>query len=225
MGNRLLPEAAVFDMDGLLVDTEPLHAETFVKVFGESGIQLTLPQYRGAVTLGGMNTRDLFRSLGGSATEWDRVLLAKHAAFELILRQKGRLMPGAIQLLQTIREARIPTAVATSARRRSLEIITNHFDLTRYFDATVAYEDAQADKPDPTAFLLAAQRLGAAPSDCVVFEDSPRGVLAAHRAGMKCIAVPNASTAGGDFSPATLIADTLQTIDIETIRALWDMPT
>lgn len=221
MRNGDLPGAVIFDMDGLLVDSEPLHAEAFIKVFGEVGLKLTASEYLQAVTLGGMNTRDLYLSLGGDRAEWDNVVLAKHQLLGLILNERGSMMPGAIELLGLIRGAQIPAAVATSARRLTLEIITDHFNLAHYFDATIAYEDALADKPDPTAFLLAAERLGAPPAQCVVLEDSPRGVLAAHRAGMKCIAVPNDSTRDGDFSLATLVVDSLDHVDIHTLRELW----
>lgn len=221
MRNENLPAAVIFDMDGLLVDSEPLHAKAFITVFGESGLRLTIEGFLRSVTLGGMNTRDLYLSMGGNGDEWDNVILAKHQTFGAILKEKGSLMPGAIDLLDSLRAAQIPMAIATSARRRSLEIINDHFDLGQYFAATIAYEDAQADKPDPTAFLLAAERLCAPRAECVVLEDSPRGVIAAHRAGMKCIAVPNASTADGDFSSATLVVDSLERVDIQALHRLW----
>lgn len=219
--SRGLPTAAIFDVDGLLVNTEPLHAEAFVRTFADFGLSLTIEEFRQAITLGGGNTRQLHLSLGGDSAKWDEVIATKHAAFAPLLEQKGRVMPGVVELLQSLREAGVPTAVATSARRRSLEIIGERFGLLRYFDASVTYEDVRVDKPEPDAFLLAASQLGAQPSHCVVFEDSARGVLAANRAGMKCVAVPTDFTADSDFSLATLIVDSLEQVDLHTLRALF----
>ncbi|MGC8863329.1 MAG: HAD family hydrolase, partial [Armatimonadota bacterium] len=112
------------------------------------------------------------------------------------------------------------TAVATSARRRSLDIIIDRYGLRSYFDVIVTKDDAGVEKPDPRPYLIAAERLGVDPKRCVAIEDSPRGVIAAARAGMKCIAVPTASTANGDFSLATLIVRSLAEIDLDTLRSL-----
>jgi len=211
-------------MDGVLADTEPLHGACFIRAFGGFGIFTTLEEYRQAITLGGSTVRDYFLKLGGDPSDWDRVKGIKDACMQEIVAEHDALMPGVIMLLDLLRSAGIRTAVATSARRRSLDIIIDRYGLRAYFDATVTKDDADAEKPDPTSFLLAAQRLGADPGDCVALEDSPRGVLAAARAGMKCIAIPTPSTADGDFAPATLVVESLEEIDLKTLRGLFRAP-
>lgn len=218
---EMLPTAAIFDMDGVLVDTEPLHGEAFINAFNEYGLNLTIQDYRRMVTLSGINTKTLYLSLGGNLCEWDSVIETKHQIFKSMLEQKGYLLPGVIELLRSLHNAKIPTAIATSARRRSLDIITNQFNLQQYFDKTISYEDVQADKPNPDAYLFAAEQLNVEPFGCVVFEDSPRGVLAAHRAGMKCIAIPNSSTADGDFSLATVVVKSLKDVSLKAISGLF----
>ena len=218
MGNEGKPPGAViFDMDGVLADTEPLHGECFIRAFAGFGIETTLEQYRQAVTLGGSTVRDYFLTLGGDPSDWDRVKAIKDASLLEVIDQKQALLPGVMRLLNLLRSAGIPTAIATSARRISLDIVIDCLGLRPYFDVTVTKDEAEAEKPDPGLYLMAAERLGLDPNDCVAIEDSPRGVVAATRAGMKCIAVPTPSTADGDFSPATLIVRSLEDIDIETL--------
>ncbi len=214
------PAAVIFDMDGVLADTEPLHGECFVRAFAGFGIFTTLEDYRKAVTLGGSTVRDYYITLGGDPSDWDRVKDVKDSFMEEIVAGKDALMPGVVGLLELLRSAGIATAVATSARRRSLDIIIDRHGLRRYFHVIVTKDEAEAEKPNPRLYLIAAERLGVDPKDCIAIEDSPRGVIAAARAGMKCVAVPTASTAEGDFSPATLVVRSLEEIDLDALRSL-----
>jgi len=220
LGIGNLPAAVIFDMDGVLADTEPLHGECFVRAFAGFGIEATLEEYRQAVTIGGLTVRDYFLSLDGDPSDWDRVKAIKDAALQEAIKERQALLPGVLRLLDALRSARIPTAIATSARRKSLDIVIDRLGLRSYFDITVTKDEAEAEKPDPGLYLMAAERLGVDPKDCVAIEDSPRGVIAATRAGMKCIAVPTPSTADGDFSPATLVVRSLEDIDLKTLRNL-----
>ena len=215
-----LPAAVIFDMDGVLADTEPLHGKCFVRAFAGFGIETTPEEYRQAVTIGGSTVRDYFLSLGGDPSDWDRVKGIKDAFMEEAVEHGEALMPGVVPLLDLLRSAGIPVGLATSARRRSLDIIIDRLGLRPYFDVTVTKDEAQAEKPDPEIYLTAAQRLGVDPAGCVAIEDSPRGVLAAVRAGMKCVAVPTRSTADGDFSAATLVVRSLEEVDLDTLRRI-----
>ena len=215
-----MPQAVIFDMDGVLADTEPLHGKCFIQAFRELGIHTTLERHRQAVTLGGSPVRDYYVRLGGEESTWRRIKQIKDKLITALVETDGVLMPGAVDLLRVLKGASIPTGVATSARRKSLEIVLNRFHLWPYFDAFATKDDVDEEKPDPAVFLLAAERLGARPAACVVVEDSPRGVLAAHRAGMKCIAVPTPSTADGDFSLADVVVDSLEDVNLETLHRL-----
>ena len=215
-----MPQAVIFDMDGVLADTEPLHGKSFVQAFGKLGIRTTLERYRQAVTLAGSTVRDYYLSLGGQESTWERIKQIKDKLITALIESDGVLMPGAVDLLRLLKGASIPTAVATSARRASLEIVLDKFELWPYFDAFATKDDVEAEKPDPAVFLLAAEKLAVDPAACIVVEDSPRGVLAAHRAGMKCIAVPTPSTADGDFSLADVVVDSLEAVNLEALRGL-----
>lgn len=214
------PSAVIFDMDGVLTDTEPLHGECFSRAFKEMAVHITLEDYRRAVTIGGSTVKNYFSSLGGDVSAWEQIKALKDAALVEVIQEKGRLMPGVIEILDLLDSLGIRKAIATSARRKSLEIILDPFDLIRRFDVVVTKEEVPAEKPHPGGFLLAAEKLGVDPAECVVIEDSPRGVLAAHRAGMKCIAIPTTSTYDGDFTLATLVIESLLDLDTNALNQL-----
>lgn len=221
--NGKVPAAVIFDMDGLLADTEPCHADCFVRAFAHFGIGITHEDYRQAVTLKGIPAGDLYVSKGGSSADWDRVKALKDSYMAEMVPKKATLMPGVHELLTLLKSSGIPTAVATSSRRSSLSIILDTFDLWSYFDHLITKDlVAAAEKPNPAGFLLAAEKLGVEPAKCVVMEDSPKGVIAAHRAGMKCIAVPNQSTADGDFSLATRVIKSLEQVDLRMLEGMFE---
>ncbi len=217
----VLPYAVIFDMDGVIADTEPLHGACFIRAFSGLGVDVTLEDYRQAVTLGGLAVRDYYESLGGDVALWDNIKANKDSLLEDAVKSDCRLMPGIVELLESLRIERIPIALATSARRKSAEIILNHFGIWDYFDAIVTKEEAEAEKPDPEIFLIAARKLELDPATCVVIEDSPRGVIAAARAGMKCVAVPTHSTADGDFSQATMVLPAIEKINLTLLRTIF----
>lgn len=217
---KTLPSAVIFDVDGVLADTEPLHAEAWCAVLADMGFALTVEEYRRAVTLGHMDVREVYVSIGGDMAAWREAMDAKAALVKTLLAERGALMPGVLDLLWFLKAAKIPTAIATAAGKRSMGIILDRFELRDYFDDYVTWEEVQVSKPDPEAFLIAARKLGVAPEECVVIEDSPCGVLAAHRAGMKCVAVPTDSTSDGDFSLADLVVNSLEAVSLESLRKL-----
>ena len=211
-------------MDGLLVDTEHLHGECWVRVLTRLGFSLTREEFRQRVTMGGMSIVDLFLSVGGDPAYWEAnnaaLVTEKNEHLRPMIDSDDVLLPGVVECLSTMRDAGLPIGLATSAGRGSLDLVMDRFALRSFFDVTVTWQDVQASKPNPAAFLLAAERLGVQPTGCIAFEDSPRGILAAHRAGMKCIAVPNDSTRDGDFTLATLVVSSLEEIGLSTLRAL-----
>lgn len=221
MPTEKLAFAAIFDMDGLLVDTEPLHAEAFVESYRQFGALTDVQSYYRAVSVEGISADVLFESLGGSPKDWDGVKAVKDRLLARSVAKRGRYMPGVPGILRLLQDAGVPMALATSARRVSLEIVASNLQLTPYFTHLITGSDVAAIKPDPAGFLLASERLGVSPANCVVFEDAPKGIIAAHRAGMKSVAVPNIYTADGDFSLATLVVDSLERVDLQLLAGLW----
>lgn len=216
-----LPVAVIFDMDGVLADTEPLHGRCFVRAFAQVGIHIQFEDYRQAVTIGGSPVRDLYLSLGGDLADWDHVKSVKDRALQAELADHIGPLPGVRTLIDLLRGSGVRVGLATSARRRSMQLVLDRLGMWSCFDVFATKDEVDVEKPNPAVFLLAASLLRVDPARCVVIEDSPRGVLAANRAGMKCLAVPTPSTADGDFSLADLVVDSLEAVSLDTLRALF----
>ncbi|MDH7569089.1 MAG: HAD family phosphatase [Armatimonadota bacterium] len=215
------PRGVIFDMDGLLVDSEPVHAAAFISAFRHFGLSLEPEEYRQHVTLGGGSTRDLFLSKGGNPRQWEQVLALKRVRFRQHVAEGMELLPGAACLLQALNRRRTPCVLATGAGRATAETILNHFDLWRCFALVLSGDDVRHAKPDPEVFLKAVTALGVAPGECVSLEDSPKGVRAATAAGVRCVAVPTAWTRDGEFTGASLVVDSLVRVTPEVLESLF----
>lgn len=190
----------VFDMDGVLVDSEPLHEEATKAYLAELGISLdvtdlTKSMYGRRVT---DLTTELARMINRPAAE---VNAGRQRLFWDSL-DGLQLMPGAAEAVDDLSSVGARLAVATSATRPYLEYVLQRFDLTARFDALVCGDEVRDSKPDQAIYLLAARRLGANPALCAAVEDSPNGVASARAAGMHVVAVPNEATAGLDLPGA-----------------------
>jgi HAD superfamily hydrolase (TIGR01509 family) len=183
-------QGVLFDMDGLLVDSEPLWFEVESAVMARLG--------------GSWGERDQAALVGGSLDKSLDYLLAKatrpasretvarwmvDGMVELLSTREVPVMPGARQLLAEVGGAGVPYGLVTSSERPVMEAVLSRLEVT--FPVTVCGDDVSHSKPDPEPYLLAAAKLGADPGDCVAIEDSPNGVAAAEAAGCLTIAVPS----------------------------------
>jgi beta-phosphoglucomutase family hydrolase len=202
--------AVLWDMDGVLVDTAPFHYRAWRELFAGVGKDLSEEEFR---TTFGLRNDDILRSiLGDMPAERLRALgRRKEELFREAIRGKAAPLPGAVPLVRRLREAGAKTAVVSSAPRLNVETLLDALGLGDAFDALVAEEDAERGKPDPQGYLVAAERLGVAPQECVVVEDAPGGVEAAKQAGMRCIGLAAErepeSLAGADLVVAGLDND------------------
>jgi beta-phosphoglucomutase family hydrolase len=185
-------QAAVFDMDGTLVDTEPLHREAWLSTLAEIGVRIDEAEY--AATFSGRPGREIARDRLG-LTELEATAFAARVMdrFWEIAADRLRPLPGLEALLERL--ANWPLAVATSARREDAHRMLAELGLAGRFRAVVTIEDVTRGKPDPEPFLLAAERIRVRPEACLAFEDSANGLKAATAAGMFCIAI---GQSGGD---------------------------
>lgn len=203
--------ALLFDLDGLLIDSEPIYHDVECRMLADYGVTdfSILKQALGmkADEAFAMFVEHLGLSVHPSVlTERCREMMLVEIATNL------QMMPHAKDCLARFHGV-YPMAVASASRRVLLEAALSRFDLNGFFNSTVSGDDAAHGKPDPEIFLKAAARLGFEPQNCIVFEDAPHGVQAAKRAGMFCVAVPNASTRGRDFSLADAVVEHLGQID------------
>jgi HAD superfamily hydrolase (TIGR01509 family) len=192
------PQAVIFDLDGVLVDSEPLHHSAANAVLAEDGHPpLSVAEYSRYLGLTDEDmwrdlraTRDLGRPHEHYLRRFDRLVLAEY-------RLHAVAAPGANDLLDWLTDCGLPLAVASSSRSAWVKTCLHAIGLLGYFDRVVAGDMVARAKPDPEIYLLAARQLRAQPARCVVFEDSPPGVTAASRAGMYTIAVCTAYTPPG----------------------------
>jgi beta-phosphoglucomutase-like phosphatase (HAD superfamily) len=188
--------AAIFDMDGLLIDSERAIMRAWIAGARELGIELAEEGFAQCVGRAGPESEAiLVRLLGGheafrAAGEKARALLRKgHAAGgdEPVFPLK----PGALMLLSALREAQVPCAVASSSRVAEIRHRLGHVGVLEFFSAIAGGDEVTRGKPDPALYLLAATRLDVPPEACIAFEDSENGARAAQAAGIRVVVVPD----------------------------------
>ena len=209
--------AVLFDMDGLLVDTEPLWLETETAVMARLGAPWT-PQDRQAL-LGGSIQRTVSYLLGKATRPVPPETVARWMLDGMLEQARdGRVVvrPGARELVAEVAAAGLPYALVTSSQRRFADAVLAVTGMT--FPVTVCGEDVTATKPDPEPYLLAAKLLDADPARCVVLEDSPNGVVAAAAAGCRVLAVP--SLLPIPPAPGRLVLGSLRDVTLATLRDL-----
>ncbi|MCD8070333.1 MAG: HAD family phosphatase [Akkermansiaceae bacterium] len=196
-------QGIVFDFDGVLVDTEWAIYSSWARLYEREGCTITLERFNEC--LGSGYTRwdpgAWLEHLTGRQYDWKKENAARQVEIERDLEQTG-LMPGAAELLNFIETQGLPMAVASSSSRHWVEGWLRRLGIFNRFQGTFCRTDGYPVKPAPDLFLAAAHCLRLQPEHCLVFEDSANGVLAAHCAGMPCIALPNRVTCCADFSTA-----------------------
>jgi HAD superfamily hydrolase (TIGR01509 family) len=204
---RLRIDAVIFDMDGVLLDSEPLHDEVARAVLAECGVTTVSPDlYVGMTTLDSFTVICREFALSQDPAELD----ARYAARVIpLLRARARPLPGVPDVPRALRARGLRLAVASSSRMDVIEATLDGLGVGGLFDAIVSAVDVPRGKPAPDVFLEAARRLAVPPETCVVIEDSERGVQAARAAGMRCVAIPCSVTRAHDFHGATLVLDGL----------------
>jgi HAD superfamily hydrolase (TIGR01509 family) len=218
-GSRIA--AVIFDLDGVLLDSETAWVEVKKEFTEESG--------------GHWKDRAQWDMLGMSSTEWSRYMhdelavpvppeqISSEVAERLVERYRQRLplLPGAVEAVRSLARE-WPLAVASSSNRNVIDLVLEQAGLADAFAATVSSEEVERGKPAPDVYLEAARRMGVEPELCAAIEDSGNGIRSAHAAGMAVIAVPNK-----DFPPdpdalalAALVLDSLRELSPERIRGL-----
>lgn len=202
MKNESNLAAVIFDFDGVIVNTEPLHFVAFRDILQTKGLAFSWEEYVSFYL--GFDDRDAFREAfkrGGralSGTELSKLALAKAAAFQRLAEEKGaQPFPGVLPLIKSLTR-NVPLALCSGAVRSDIDPILRKLKLNRSFDVIVTAEDVSASKPDPASYILALERLAKAfpakkmaADHCVAIEDTPAGIAAASGAGLRVLALSN----------------------------------
>jgi sugar-phosphatase len=207
--------AVVFDMDGVLIDSEPIWQEVEARVFGVLGFELTPEMAR--ETMGIRITEVVahwYRLHPWSGPSPEEVAEAVVEEVIAEIRSGPGLREGATRAVDFFRSRGLRTALASSSFHRIIEAVLDAGGLRDRFEVIHSAEDEERGKPDPAVYLWTAAKLGVAPEQCLAIEDSANGVLAAKAAGMACLAIPDQGLRADErFRAADAVVGSLDEID------------
>ena len=200
--------AVIFDMDGVLIDSQPLHYEIDMRVIRACGYPAELstvtpytgisnpdrwPQYKEALSL--------------TQTTERLIEMAEETMRDVFQEASLTAIEGIPALLQGLKALDIPTGVASSSSHELIQMVLDRTGIGLYFDKLISGEDVKVGKPNPDIYLRAASKVGLNPAQCIAIEDAPPGILAAKNAGFTCIAYKNPNTCGQVFTHADYVVE------------------
>ena len=215
-------EAAIFDMDGLLIDSEPLWWKAEIAGFGSVGLHLTEDDCRRTVGVGLTEVVALrFAQHPWNGPGQAEVAERVHQRVLQLVREQGQTLPGVRECVSLVRTLGCKLGLASTSDRELIDAALSSIGLENAFDHLQSAQDLTHKKPHPAVFLVCAQHLGVDPEACVVFEDSIPGLIAAKAARMTAVAVPDAAHRGDPrFAISDAVLDSLKQVDQTLLRSL-----
>ena len=206
-------KAVIFDLDGVLIDSEPLHAMADSQLLKESGVVAPENYFDRFV---GWTSKPMWEEIKKDY----HITLSAEELMELQLPLKLKLLKesdyepvsGIIELLVRLKKMDIPMAIASSSPRQFIEAVIEKIEIKQFFTLWLSGEEIAHSKPEPDIFLKVAELLDINPHGCIVIEDSTSGIIAANRAGMRCIGYKNLNSGNQDLSGADLIVNKIEEI-------------
>jgi HAD superfamily hydrolase (TIGR01509 family) len=215
-------KAVIFDLDGVIIDSEPFHLVVNEKIFDNLGINLSEEEYHGFI---GTTHKDMWttikRKFNLPQPVSELVNMQVSGNINYIKNEEIEEIKGVKDLLFKIASENIKIGIASSSPTEVIELVIKKLGISDYFSAIVGGEKIEKGKPAPDIFLEAAKFLNTKPEYCVVIEDSENGVKAAKTAGMKCIGFRNPNTGNQDLKKADLIIDKYDSLNVSTLRNLF----
>jgi HAD superfamily hydrolase (TIGR01509 family) len=218
-------QTVIFDMDGVIVDTEPVHRYAYFQHFAELNIDVTEEMF---TSFTGNSTRNVFQSVKTifnlDNADVEELILRKRSLFNDAFDHKEdlELLEGVEKLIKDLHQNGIQLILASSASKVTIERVFRRFDLYPFFTHIVSGEDFPKSKPHPAIFEFAASLSIAPKENCIVIEDSTNGVIAAKAAGIYCIGYNSIHSKLQDLSQADSIINHFNEIDFETVSKLKD---
>jgi beta-phosphoglucomutase family hydrolase len=213
-------KAVIFDMDGVIIDSEPIHMKLENETYKKLSIEVTGEEHHSFV---GSTSHYMWETLKNKyklkqtleeLIEYDRSTYFKH------LNSKEceiTLIDGVKELIEELHEKGIKLAIASSSPLNVIEVIAKKFQIEEYFEVFVTGDYVERSKPEPDIFLFAAEKLGVSPENCVVIEDSHNGVRAAKKAGMKCVGINTDAAGSQDISMADLVINSFKEVNYKRL--------
>lgn len=205
----------IFDMDGVLIDSEPMHLLAYQEFLKEFGVLFSEADNRPFLGRKDVELAEHLISQHGLPLDALQLVEKKEKILTRLFSSRLEPMPGVVQILQRAQLLALPCAVASSATLPTIKKVTDSLGIARYFQTLTSGDEVPHGKPAPDVYLLAAERIGVLPINCLVVEDSFNGILAAKAAGMKCIAIPCPTTRHQDHSKADKILGTLESLHLD----------
>ncbi len=212
--------AVIFDMDGVMIDSEPLWEKTERILLARRSIDYS-PDYRDKIV--GLNQRDSGRLLVDTFDldeTVEDIINERISILTSIYEEELELIPALVPLLEQLAREGYRLAVASSSPLRVVTFVLDMFSLYDHFLTVVSGDSVGNGKPHPDIYLHTAEMLGVAPAECVAIEDSINGLRSAKGAGMYCIAIPDKRLTPDQFESADVILDSLRELTLETIKSL-----
>lgn len=209
-------KAVIFDMDGVLVDSQPYHFKADIDTMAEYGVikdQKFYESFAGTLTADRMRT--LKEMFGLDVPVEEMTIKRENMILDIMGKEDIKPVSGIPEFLRSIKEKGLTTAVASSSDYKLINLILDRLKIAQYFDSVTSGSDVKRGKPSPDVFLLAAERIGIGPSECLVVEDSENGVKAAKAAGMKALGYINPTSGKQDLSLSDFITDDFKKISID----------
>lgn len=217
-------KAVLFDMDGVIVDTEPLHRKAYFKMFDDFEMDVSPELYS---TFTGAATLKVCKTLIHNfklQEEPENLASIKRKHFKHYFDNDPDfdLIPGVKSLIENYTNHGIKLVLASSAHMNTINWVFEKFDLEKYFVGKISGADLKESKPHPEIFLLASQIADENPENCMVIEDSTNGILAAHSAGIFCSGFQSEHSTGQDYSNANLVISDFSEIEFEKVKKYFD---
>ena len=214
----------IFDMDGVLADTGPIHFESWVKLSEEIGVNFTREIFEQTF---GQTSPEIVRKLVGPEPSQDQVekwANLKEKYYRQMVADKLELLAGVLDLLKILKKEGFKMTVGSSGPPENVDLLLKTLNIKSFFDAIITAEDVERGKPEPDVFLIAARQSSVKPQNCLVIEDAPVGIQAAKNAGMICIALTTTHKKD-ELIEADLVLEDLSSLSMQQIKDLISINT
>ncbi len=209
--------ALIFDMDGVIVDSEPFHLLAYQEFFQAYDIHYTEEHNQEFLGSKDLSMAEILIERFNLPQTPHSMVQAKEEILCRLLKDNSRARPGLYKVLQEASELKVPLAVASSATLKTIELVVDTLSIRQYFGCLTSGDEVKQGKPAPDIFVLAASRLGVDPRYCLVIEDTLNGIRAAKAAGMYCLSIPCEATRHQDHSLADFRLSSLEELDLKPL--------
>lgn len=213
--------AAIWDLNGVIIDDMLIHYESYREVLGPLGYDMDMPDFVARCT--GSSMKQVFAGvlpLAKNPIDMEEAIERKMESYFRLAKGRMIMLPGADDMIRGLAAKGFAQAIASGATQREIDVILDLFGVDSFFKARVGVEDVCKGKPDPEPFATAAQRLGVDTENCIVFEDGEFGIRGAKACGMKVIGITNTLPAE-DLAAADIVVHSLEEITSDDIVRLF----